>query len=183
MAEDTPLWHRQEYDDNESWAAFQVYRDQVPPRRQRAVHGAATAKVHQWFMRNHWDARVKAMDAHLERIRDAEREAVFRESSRDVAAKHMGMLATARDLVERELAEYLRKPAGTFRPADLAKFLEVTIRYDRLVRGEATETVANLDLRGFTDKELDQFEELNRRALEAGKGASPAAGDGDPTLQ
>lgn len=159
------LWEKQEYETAEEFKAFQFFRDQIPPRRQMPTTHAPLAELHRWSMRNHWKVRVTAMDAYLDKAMLEEKEAVFRQTSKEVAVEHMTILARSRNIVLRELNEMMTRAPGTLRMADLNKLIENTIKYDRLVRGEATEVVATVDLSRMTPEELDMYEKLTEKAL------------------
>lgn len=167
MTDERQAWERQPYETNEAWVAFKDYRDQIPPRRQRATTNTPAAQVHRWYSDNFWKSRVEALDTHMDKAMMEEKEALWRQTARDVGAEHMALLGSARAIVMRELAEMRQRPAGSYRPADLTKLLEVVVKYDRLVRGESTETIATVDLSGFTDEQLKEYDALNALAAEA----------------
>lgn len=163
---DIPLWSRMPYDTNESWVAFQSYRDQTPPRRQRSTTQGTISQVACWAREHFWAARCEAYDRHMDLVVVAEREALLRQGVQDITAQHMVILADARALAQREFAEFMGRSPGGWRPAELVKLLETVIKYDRLVRGEHTEMVASVDLSSFTDEELEVYNELNQKAAD-----------------
>lgn len=167
MSDERQLWERQPYDTPEAWVAFKDYRDQVPPRRQRATTNAPAAQVYRWYSDNFWKSRVEALDAHMDKTMLEEKEAIWRQSARDVAIEHMQMLGSARAIALRELAEMRQRPPGSFRPADLTKLMEIVVKYDRLVRGESTEQIATVQLENFSDEQLREYDALNRLAADA----------------
>ena len=157
-------WERQSYDTEESWPIFLVYRDQTPPRRGLLVtikgRPVDPIKVSRWFREHYWEARCAEYDRHLDAIRIGEREALLRQSSAEVAAEHMGILAYGRDIIRREfekLAATVHESAGeVVRPRDLIRLAETVVKLDRLVRGESTEAVAvdGPDLSKLSDSDL-----------------------------
>lgn len=178
--EPVPLpWERQLIDTNESWQAFVLYRDMPPPRKTRRVFGPTVLNVAKWYSEHAWEKRVAAYDAHLDKIRREERERIMAQSARDVAVEHMALLADARDVVSHELSLLAnqareQRVAGFIKPGDLIKLAEMTMKFDRLVRGETTENVGTgeLDLSKLSDDEFDRYQELvaKMRAEESGPG-------------
>lgn len=166
MSAASPLipWERQPYDTDESWSVFVEYRDQVPPRRglQIFVKGRAVSpiRVATWMREHYWTERVAEYDRHLDDIRRREREAILRQSTKDITAEHMRILATARDIAHREIsklqATVVESAGEVLRPRDLFALIESATKLDRLIRGESTENVqeSGPDLSGLSEEEL-----------------------------
>lgn len=167
-------WDRQEGETDEAWAAFRAYREMVPD--ERLMKRSATKKIEvisKWFRDHNWEARCRAYDAHFDKVRIEEREALYRRSAREIAIDHMVALADMRDLFTREIAKLndvsRASPdmPGLIRPHDLIKLGEVAVKLDRLVRGQTTENVGQgeLDLSALS---LDEVRALHALLEKAG---------------
>lgn len=162
-------WERQDYDTEESWPLFVAYRDQTRPRRGvlSAFRGRPVdpVKVARWYREFFWKERAAAYDDHLDEIRRAEIEAMHAEQAREVAAKHMALLADAREVSARELQKLLARAQESqleiLKPRDLIRLMETTVRFDRLVRGESTDNIdTGPDLSHVDDERLAEIERL-----------------------
>lgn len=164
------IWTRVETDTDESWDAYVKYRDSRHPRKLYRVGAGAPAKLLELFNRHNWQARVAEYDRHCDAIRIAERDAIIAQDERDVVAGQYHMLADAKDLVARELQKYLwtsqeTEMHGLLKPSELAKLMDVTLRYDRLVRGESTDILkVEQDLSALSLEELRTLEALYVKA-------------------
>lgn len=161
-------WEQHPCDTGDSWEAFKKYRDLRPPRRQRAVLGYATSRVNEWFNDNNWPQRVSAYDAHMERVAQTEREQFVKQKTQEITADHMAILQTARFLVQSELdklmdASKMSEAHGLLKPADVAKFMELSIRFDRLIRGETTDNETRVDLSMLSVDDLRAVREIRKK--------------------
>lgn len=166
-------WERQDYDTEESWACFQVYRDQRPPRRLALTPGGVfvdPAKLRTWYKDHAWGARVEAYDRWVDEVLLEEREALLRQSAQAITIEHMTALGDARELASRELSKYLEASRATdafglLKPRELTALLETVIKYDRLIREQSTErTETKFDLSGLDVSELRELEALTKKA-------------------
>ena len=163
------LWEQMAGEPGKAFAAFKLYRDMIPPRRARSIVGYSTAIVSQWYNDWKWPERVDAYDAHMERIALAEREAMLRQKSREVSAEHLAALQTARHTAQIELDKLLatvkESDGQILKPGELIKLLETVVRFDRLVRGESTDTVEHKseDLSRLSIDELRKLREIQQK--------------------
>ena len=170
------LWDRQAVDTDESWPFFQAYRDQNPPRRLEPVRctpkGAvspAVDKLRAWYRDHGWRDRVAAYDAHVDGIIQEEREDRLREDVRAMTARHLAILQDAGELVADQLAKYLRSAResdmhGLLKPNEIAKIMDLTVKLERLTRGESTERIeADVDLTSLSDEELAILAKIPQR--------------------
>jgi hypothetical protein len=117
-------------------------------------------------MREHyWAERVAEFDRHLDRLVVAEREALLAQNTREVMAEYMGTLQDSRDILRREMNKLratAEESAGeTVKLRDLTRLMEVSIRADRLLRGESTDKIdMGPDLSNLSDDELARREAL-----------------------
>lgn len=162
-------WERQYADTDASWEAFRKFRDTKTPRRLIMQRGTATAQIYKWYKDLAWDSRVRAYDAHVERILLEERDQLLRQHASEIAAEHMAMLQTARDITQRELDKLLRKVGeddeySHLKPVEITKLMEAVIKYDRLIRGETTEnTEHKIDLSSLSLEEVRMYERLKEK--------------------
>ena len=172
-------WERQHLEDEKSWEGFRIYRDSGYPDgydgafRARTVRYVATcmgvsiAAVGALCARFSWPERAGAFDRELERRRY--------ESSLDQRARirlaHERILEKTRGLVEVQLDLLLGKTqAGVeVTPSELRGLLELQMKYDLLLTGQATENHAHahvhvsdhgLDLTRLTPDEFTEFRRL-----------------------
>lgn len=163
-------WERQPTDTEESWLAFVAYRDAAPPRRLIRPGVGASGKVSAMYQAHAWGPRVEAFDRMVDIIKVAERVNLEKVTAKERASKHLRVLDDAIELCAIEingLLESARKyaangpAAGAIKPSDLNKLLELTIKYQRLIQGEATEIVGQAqDLSVLTDEELAAAEQM-----------------------
>lgn len=137
-----PLFGRQPCDTDESFAAFVEYRDQLAPRQLRTwKYGDA---VREWYRDHGWKARVAAFDEWRDELRRQHYGDALKQPAQQIAAEHMGILQDMRDMLRREVdkwREQVVNNAGSpfLKMSELVKLTDVVVKYDRLVRGEATE--------------------------------------------
>ena len=163
-------WDRLAAESDEEFTAFVRFRDNKPPRKVLRDSTVPTAKLAAWYRQHDWQARAVAWDMHLDGIRQAEFEEATRDDAKQVAAEHRLILKDARELVQLEIAKYLRtsqesEAHGLLKPGELTKLLEAMIKFDRLVRDQSTskeETI--LDLKNLDVDELRQLADLESKA-------------------
>lgn len=165
-------WERLPAEDENAWNAFRAYRDQRPPRRTRNAGGVFSAlDCAAWMTQHKWDARCKDYDRHMDRLVIAEREAVLKQSAREVTADHLLLLRDLRELAENEVSKFLdvsRQGKGypSVKPNEMIRLVDLVMRYDRLIRGQATsilETSERLDLSKLTAEELETLEAIRAK--------------------
>jgi len=164
-------WERQAFDTEESWLAFTRYRDMHKPRNQKKILGYATATISGWYRDFAWRERCEAFDRWQDRLFLDERAARIKQTAAEVAEEHKEILQDARELAMRELEKYLEVSRanggiGLIKVGDLTKLWETVIKFDRLVRGESTETVeTKVDLSALTVEELRKMRDLQSKVV------------------
>jgi hypothetical protein len=172
-------WDRQTQDTDESWPAFQIFRDMRRPRTLYLAPGNVRVPIElarKWHRDHDWKTRVDAFDEYLDDLRTQEVEALTKQSAAEVVAEHMATLKSARELVAREIEKLLgmsKESENTaLRPRELTSLLEAVIKYDRLIRDQSTEkTETSLDLSKLSIDELKTLEQLHRK-IEGSSGDS-----------
>lgn len=159
----TRTWQRWPGEDDTAFAAFEKYLRQVPPRRIMGVIGFTTTNLHAWSLTFGWPIRAREYDEHLSAIYETEKEEAIRLHARDTAAKHAQILGAARAIIMRQLDKYLDLDQDgdhpVYKPSDLSKLIELTLKYDRLTAGQSTENIAtkHQDLSSLSEEELLQL--------------------------
>lgn len=124
-------------------------------------------KVEHWIRAFFWRERVTEYDKYLDAGRVEVIEQTYRETAREVAAKHRQMLEDARSVAMTELAKLKERVGNTafevVKPSDLTKLVDTIVKLDRLIRGETTESVQLTDMSKLSDEELDQIERVLNR--------------------
>lgn len=168
-------WDRREDEDDEAFLWWQAYRDALPPRRLERVRTAVPGKVAPtlqtllgWYNAHAWRERAGLWDAHLDQIRQKERESIIGQGAKELAARDMALINEASELVSRELDKMLRtsmqSEAETLKPSELNKLLENVIKLGRLQRGETTEKVeTSFEPSNLTDEEIKKLYELKAK--------------------
>lgn len=174
------LWERQPCDTNASFPYFKAYRDTPsgvkrtlervrfrPAETRHAVprdQAPTLQELTQWYVEHNWRERVEAYDLFLDSVHTDEIKAASLETARDLAARHKAMLQRGYELAVSQLDAFLRKmessPDGEaiMKPSELNKLVEVVVKYERLVQGEATErTEEKTDLSKLSPDELRQY--------------------------
>lgn len=174
-------WDRREDEDEAQFAAFRVYRDQEnrPRKILRAGSMANKDQLVEWSKTYQWKERSAAYDAMLDQAGiDAAKEQVIA-TSKEIAKKHAAMLATAANVCMRELemllasSEESRCP-GLIKPAELARLMDLVIRYERLNVGLATDSTTTEvthrppSFAGWPQEDLTRFQNYTRRAEKDG---------------
>lgn len=171
MADRQP-WERQEGESEEAFRGFTAYRDQPVPRSLARVSGARMNVQVEWCAIWKWRERAAAWDAHLDRIRLAEKEELVRQNGKELAAEHMRLLKNVRDVAQIEAEKFanvaLSSDLPSIKIAELAKLTEIVVKLDRLVRGESTENTSNetkVDLSSASIDALREAQEALEKAL------------------
>jgi hypothetical protein len=160
-------WERQNYESEDAWRAFQTYRDASPRRRSIVLDGRAVSPIliEHWISAHFWKERCLEYDRYMDRGRVDEIEAAYRETAREVTARHMQTLSDLRNVAAIEAAKLLeRVKASSFeamKPRDLVRLADVTFKLERLVRGESTENV-NVDDKAMQALSDDRLAEIER---------------------
>lgn len=154
-----PIFQRQPCDTDDSWPAFVEYRDQSPPRQLRFTR-FGVEQTRRWYLDHGWKARVAAFDVWLDEVRLQHYGDAIKQPAKAVAAEHMGILQDMRDILRREVDKWQKtiaenKGAPFLKLSELTRLTDVVMKYDRLVRGEATERIGDeTDYSKLTPDEL-----------------------------
>jgi hypothetical protein len=160
-------WERQDEEPETAYTAFKGYVYQTPPRR--LVHSSAvqgTAQLSSLFNEWRWAERALAYDRHVQKIRDAEREALIKEDEKTRMASQLTMIKGLQQIANREITKLLRdtersEAFGTVRVSELNKMIAAAITLERLIRGESTENVGMVDV-NVQKLTIDELRELQR---------------------
>lgn len=131
------LWERQPGESSKAYAAFCVYRDLGPERSlEKARKNLGKTRVRrcleEWSAKYNWVVRAQAYDDYIERKKREEKERAILE----MAERH-AKIAVA---FQQKVVERLRGlDPDQLSPSDLAKWLDVATKLERMSRGEPTE--------------------------------------------
>jgi hypothetical protein len=131
----TEPWDRQPKEGARAYAAFCIYRDAGPQRSLRktsAAVGKAQSLIERWSVVHEWGERVADYDADQDL---AQREEI--EIRRQEMAERHANLATT--MLARAAAGLREMDPSKINPAQLARFVEVASKLERLSRGEPSE--------------------------------------------
>lgn len=162
-------WDRITHESPRAYENFCAYRDAGPQRslRKLVADGKATVKLRRleyWSSRWNWFERAAEYDAYLDRqarfTREKDRLAMLDRHAR------LAMLgqSLALDTLRKRLQEAQEDPTKTLSMADVTRLLDISVRVERLSRGQPTEIS---ELGGAADRPLRmRVEETARRAIE-----------------
>ena len=176
MARKTPPppqpWDRLEKESEEAYGCFVAYREQAYPRRYVLTPSSGKfvdpVQVRKYAKQFDWESRVRAYDAFLDAERQAARLAIEKQTVEQVTLEHKIALSDARELVRREIAKRLtlasRSDFETMSAKELATWLDLVIKHDRLIRGEHTDKVATeTNLANLSSDELRALYTLRKK--------------------
>jgi len=131
------IWERQKNESSKAYAAFCVYRDLGPERslekvRQNLDKPRTRKWLGDWSVKHNWVERANAYDDYLERKKREEKEKAILE----MAERHAKLAMAFQQRVAQRLQQI--DPAE-LSPSDMAKWLDVATKLERLARGEPTE--------------------------------------------
>lgn len=153
-------WEKQPEETPRAFEAFCVYRD-LGPNRSLAKTGQKLGKnlttIQQWSARYRWVERATAWDQEQDRLA---REAAIK-ARMEMAERHA---KAALVLMQKALQKLAKMGPDDLEPADVARFLDLAVKIERLSRGEPAEIVRAEDggERQVTDRERT---EIARRIL------------------
>ena len=128
------IWERQPDERSKAYAAFCVYRDLGPDRslektRQKLGKSAGyTRWMHTWSSKYDWVTRAQAYDDYMERLKRAKNEKAILE----MVDRHARLAVGFQQRIAQRLAEI---NPSELTPADMARWLEVAAKLERLSRG------------------------------------------------
>jgi len=132
------IWERQKDERNKAYHAFCIYRDLGPDRsleKTREILGKSagyTRWMQTWSSKYDWVTRAQAYDDYIERKKREKNEKEILE----MADRHV-KLAKA---FQQRLAQALQQiDPAQLSPSDMAKWLDVATKLERMSRGEPTE--------------------------------------------
>jgi len=128
-------WEKLSNETTKAYAAFCIYRDLGSERRIDKVL-AVTGKRNRsslikWSSKYNWVERVQAYDQYLEELKRKEQEQAIIEMSR----RHAELAVRMQDLIKARLEEI---DVNALSPRDLATWLDIATKLERLSRGEPT---------------------------------------------
>jgi len=132
------IWERQKDESNKAYHTFCIYRDMGPNRslektRQKIGKPAGYIRwLHTWSSKYDWVTRAQAYDDYIEKKKREEKEKAIL----DMAERH-AKLAMA---FQQRIAQRLQGiDPLELSPSDMAKWLDIATKLERLSRGEPTE--------------------------------------------
>lgn len=167
-------WNRQPFEDDREWALFQEYLHASAPRNSALERlakrlGTSAGYLEQLGAQNGWRARTHAWESHLDALRTRTVERLVEESAAERAKRHMipaGLLIdAARKEAEKLLAVIVKSEGpGLLAPRDIARFLDIGIKLQRLCGGDINPT-QNVDVKlsGLSVDELRALQDLQTK--------------------
>jgi len=132
------IWERQPDEGSKAYAAFCVYRDLGPERSLDKALSEANKKPtnrrhwSRWMEKYRWYERAQAYDDYIEeKKREKNEKAIL-----DMADRHARLAMAFLQRVAQRLQQI---DPSELSPADMAKWLDVATKLERLSRGEPTE--------------------------------------------
>ncbi|MDQ8706723.1 hypothetical protein RCO28_30250 [Streptomyces sp. LHD-70] len=171
MAERPEAWERQPGESAAAWEAFACYRDLGLSRSISKVaatlHKARTL-IERWSTAHQWVVRAEAWDREQDRLWRGERQ----QAAREVARRHARLASAAQAKL---VAQLQQLDPARLSPADVIRWLEVTVRIERQAYGIDLAEAAAVgpaavdvaDVTGLSDEERRARMEQLRRELEA----------------
>ena len=136
------IWEKQKDESNKAYNIFCIYRDLGPNRslektRQKLGKSAGyTRWMQTWSSQYDWVTRAQAYDAYIERKEREEKEKAILEKAAEMADRHVKLAKAFQQRIAQALQQI--DPAQ-LSPSDMAKWLDVATKLERLSIGEPTE--------------------------------------------
>ncbi len=151
------LWERQPGESSKAYAVYCVYRDLGPERSlEKAIQKLDKKRVKQtiwqWSSKYNWVARCQAYDDYIERRKREEKEKAILE----MAERHAKLAMAFQQRIAQRIQQI---EPSELSPSDLAKWLDVATKLERLSRGEPTENVKQ-EVQGKVELTLDTLQEM-----------------------
>jgi hypothetical protein len=131
-------WERQPNETDKAFEAFKVYID-LGTKRSIAKAGQVLGKcpevLQRWSTGNHWRARVDAWEAEQDADWSQDRKRRIREASE----RHANLARSATDIIAAALST---ADPGALSPGDVARWLDVAVKVERLSLGMSTNVLA-----------------------------------------
>lgn len=163
-------WQRLETENEEQWASFQKFRDGPKPRKMHRPGDPPMASVSQWARDHAWFERVRAYDIWLDDLFMEEQKDIVKLTAKEITAQHMSILADTRAVIALEMSKmvadsYSSPGSGLLKPSDLTKMIDLCIKHDRLLQGEATEVIENrMDLSTMPIEDVKKIRDMLEKA-------------------
>ncbi len=136
-------WDRQTGESGKAYAAFAAYRDLGPSQRSIAKAARQLGKhkvtLEVWSRRWRWVARVDAWDQEQERLLREEQD----RARREMCERHANLATLFQNKIVQRLMAFTEADLAGMSPRDLAYWLDVGVKVERLARGEPTAEVRN----------------------------------------
>lgn len=141
--EEKQVWDRQPHETSRAYELFCAYRD-MPPKRSltKLSHGTKGAphvnRLKRLSTRWNWVERCKQYDDYLEYQDRLQQE----KERREMHKRHAKIAVLGQNIVVREMESLLAKAQKDDRmtASDVARLMDVTVKVERLARGEPTDS-------------------------------------------
>jgi len=182
------IWERQKDESSKAYAAFCVYRDLGPERSLDKALSEANKKPtnrrhwSRWMEKYRWYERAQAYDDYIERKMRKENE----KKILDMSDRHARLAVVLQQKIAQRLQEI---DPSELSPADIARWLDVATKLERLSRGEPTE-IGKQEVQGQVTQRheydithrIEQYADVYRQLARRGVFCGSDAGDdtGEP---
>ena len=173
------IWERQSGESSKAYAAFCIYRDMGVERSIEKVYEKRSkrgplSRLKNWSVKHKWVERANAYDDYLERKKREEKEKAIL----DMAERHAKLSMAFLQRVAQRLQQI---DPSELSPADMAKWLDVATKLERLSRGEPTE-IGKQEVHGEVKngnifERIAKYEEVFRQLSGRGLPESNIQGD------
>ena len=164
-------WERQPNESPQAYHQFQCYRDMDPVIRSNYTVEAKLGLSRTQITRNcavqRWVERAAAWDFHLERARLIKTEGYLAE----MHARHAEI---AQEMLKKTRERLLKVKLSTLGPREIAQWLDVGVKVERLARGVASGEVKGGDTTNINVKSMSMKQLMIAMAAEGRKGGIPA---------
>ncbi len=137
------VWDRQTGESTKAYAAFATYRDLGPSGRSIAKAAQALGKhkvtLEAWSRKWSWVARVEAWDDENERLLRREQD----QARKEMCERHAKLGTLFQNKIVQRLMAFSEADLAGMTPRDLAYWLDIGVKVERLARGEPTAEVRN----------------------------------------
>jgi hypothetical protein len=138
-------WEKLKGESYKAWEAFTVYRDMGPTRtlaRAGQHLGKGRAIIEEWSAKHHWVDRASDYDEYLDR----QQREVMEDARRKMLETHAEVASTMVAKASQRLTgdpdnNVLALNVNRLSPQDVARWLELGSKTERLARGEPTEFI------------------------------------------
>ena len=181
------IWEKQKDESNKAYHTFCIYRDLGPDRslektRQKLGKSAGyTRWMHTWSSKYDWVTRAQAYDDYIEKKKREEKEKAIL----DMAERHAKLAMAFQQRVAQRLQGI---DPLELSPSDMAKWLDIATKLERLSRGEPTEIGKQevqgqvtqrheYDITHRVEQYADVYRQLARRGVFCGSDAGDDSGE------